>query len=64
MFSLIKQMFLILLSFLSLNDEPFMVRPILIDLNPVELKYYSFIICLDKCNRSCIVLSPIIPYLI
>ena len=32
-----------------------MVRPTLIDLNPVE--YYSFMINLDKCNGSCNVLS-------
>ena len=30
-----------------------MVRPILIDLNPIELNYYPFIISLDKCNRNC-----------
>ena len=35
-----------------------MVRPTLIDLNLVELKYYPFIISLDKCNGSCNVLSP------
>ena len=43
MFSLIKQLFIILLSFssslttkcLSLNDEPCMIRPTLINLNPV-----------------------------
>ena len=34
-----------------------MVRPTLIDLNPVELKY-PFMISLDKCTGSCIVLSP------
>ena len=47
MFSLIKQVFIVLLSnskslatkCLSLNDEPCMVRPTFIDLNPVELKY-------------------------
>ena len=33
---------------LSLNDKPCMVRPTLIDLNPVELKYYPFIISLNK----------------
>ena len=45
MFSLIKQVFIVLLSFseflankyLSLNDEPCMVRPTLIDFNPVHL---------------------------
>ena len=31
-----------------------MVRPTLIDLNPVELKY-PFMISLDKCTESCIV---------
>ena len=35
-----------------------MVKPTLIDLNPVELNYYSFMISLDKCNGSCNVLSP------
>ena len=60
MFNLIKQMFIVLLSFseslahdqtkcLSLNDEPCMVRPTLIDLNSVELKYYRFMISLGKC---------------
>ena len=29
---------------MSLNDELFMVRPTLIDLNPIELKFYPFII--------------------
>ena len=40
------------------NDETCMVRPILIDLNPVELKYYPFMISLDKCTGSCNILSP------
>ena len=30
-----------------------MIRPFLIDLNPVELKYYPFMISLNKCNGSC-----------
>ena len=66
MFSLIKQVFIVLLNFssslatkcLCLNDEPCMVRPSLIDLNPVELKYYPFMISLDKCHGSFIALSP------
>ena len=41
-----------------LNDEPCMVRTTLINLNPVELKYYSFTISLVKCSGSCNVLSP------
>ena len=35
-----------------------MVRPNLIDLNPVELKCYLFMISLNKCSRSCNVLLP------
>ena len=66
MFSLIKQVFIVLLSFtiflatkrLYLNDEPYMVRHTVIDLNSVELKYYPIMISLDKCTGSCNVLSP------
>ena len=43
---------------LFLNDEPCMVRPTLIDLNPVELRYYPFVISLNKCTGGCSVLSP------
>ena len=68
MFSLIKQVFIVLLCFSSslardrtkcelLNDEPFMVRPTLIHLNPAKLKYYPFMISLDQCSGSCTVLS-------
>ena len=57
MFSL----FIVLLSFseslacnrikcLFLNNEPCMVRPTLDDMNPVELKYYPFMISLNKCT--------------
>ena len=35
-----------------------MVRPTLIDMNPVEVKYYPFMISLNKCTGSCSVLSP------
>ena len=42
---------------LSFNDETFMVRRILIGLNPVELKYYPFMISLDKYSGNCNVLS-------
>ena len=44
--------------FLFLNDEPCMTRPTLTDMNSVELKYYPFMISLNKCNGSCNVLSP------
>ena len=30
----------------------------IIDMNPVELKYYPFLISLNKCTGSCNVLSP------
>ena len=43
---------------LILNDELCMVRPTHIDLNPVELKYYAFMISLDECSGSYNVLSP------
>ena len=33
-----------------------MVKPI--DLNPIELEWYPFMISLDKCNGSCNALSP------
>ena len=63
MFSLIKQVFVVLLCFSSslakkcpsLNDESCKVRPTLIDLN---IKYYPFMISLDKCTGSRNVLSP------
>ena len=64
MFNLIKQVFIVLLIFsesltikrLSLNDEPGMVRPNLIDVNPVELKYYPCMISLHNCTGICYVL--------
>ena len=59
-------MFIILLSFiislatkcLFLNGESCMVGPTLIDLNPVELKYYPFMISFDNCRGSSNVLTP------
>ena len=59
-------LFIALLSFSSslatncllLNDELCMVEPTIIDMKPVELKYYSFMISLSKCTGSCNVLSP------
>ena len=38
---------------MSLDNESCMIRPFIIDLNRVELKYYPFIISLVKCNGSC-----------
>ena len=40
---------------LFLNDEPCMFRPTLTDINPVELKYYPFVISLNKCTGSCLI---------
>ena len=34
-----------------------MARPTVIDLNPVEFKYYQFMISLNKCSGRCIILS-------
>ena len=66
MLSVIKQVFIVSLNFnISLaakcmpsNDEPRMVRPTLIDLNPFEIIFDPFTISLDKCSGSCSVLSP------
>ena len=60
MFGLIKQVFLVLLSFgdslatkcMSLNNETCMNRPTLICLNPAEYNYYPFMVSLDKCSGS------------
>ena len=41
-----------------LNNEPCMVRPILIDMNPVGIKYYPLMINLYKCSGRCNILSP------
>ena len=41
-----------------LNDESYMVRPTPIDMNPVEHKYYPFMISLNECTGSYNVLSP------
>ena len=56
MFSLL----IVLLSFseslaikcLFLNDGPSMARHIVIDSNPNELKYYPFMISIDKCTGN------------
>ena len=36
-----------------MNDKPCVVRSTLIGLNPVELKYYPFMVSPDKCSGSC-----------
>ena len=61
MLRLIKQVFIALLSFsrplvtkcVSLNNGSCMIRPTLIDLNPIDLKYYPCMISSDKFNGSC-----------
>ena len=58
MFWIIKQVFIGLLGFsaslevkcLSLNNELYMTRPTLVDLNPDIFNYYPFKISLDKCR--------------
>ena len=60
-------MFIGLLSFsgswatkcLLLNNKYCKAGPFLIDLNPVKLKYYPFIIPLDKFDERCNVLTKI-----
>ena len=39
--------------FVSLSNELWVSRSTLINLNPVELSYYPFIVSLDKCSGSC-----------
>ena len=54
-------MFIGLLSFssslvtkcLPLNSEPCRIKPTLIDLNPIDLNYYPFMVSLDKCSGDC-----------
>ena len=61
MFWLLKQVFIVLLSFsgslatkfVSLNNEPLMIMVTFVDSNSIELNYYLFMISLDKCNGSC-----------
>ena len=36
-----------------LNNEKCEIRPTIIDLNPAELKYYLYIVTLNKFNWSC-----------
>ena len=65
MFSLVKEKLIVLLSFseflatkcMFLNDEPYMVRPTFIDINLVELIYYTFMINSNKCTGKCNVSS-------
>ena len=35
-----------------LNNERCLIRPTIIDLNPVELNYYLFAISLAKCSQN------------
>ena len=37
---------------LFINDELCMIRPTLIAMNPFELKYYPFMISLNKCTEN------------
>ena len=61
MFWFIKQLFIALSSFsgsltakcVSLSNEPCMVRLTLIDLSPIELNHYLFMISLNKCSGRC-----------
>ena len=41
-----------------MNHEPPMAKPTLINMNPNVLKYYPFMISLDKCTGSCDALHP------
>ena len=61
MFRLNKHVFITLLSFsectatkwLTLDNETYLIRSTLIDLNPIEINYYPSMIGLYKCNGCC-----------
>ena len=36
-----------------MNNQPSLIKPTHINLNPDELHYYPFIISLDKCDGQC-----------
>ena len=38
---------------LSLHNEPYIIKHILIDLNLAKLIHYPFMISLPECGRSC-----------
>ena len=65
MFRKIKQVFIALLNFsrsfatkcVSLDNEPYVIRPTLININPIQLKYYPFMISMHKYNESCNVVN-------
>ena len=38
---------------MPLNNEPYIIRPAFIDLNPVDPKYYQFMSSLDKYSGGC-----------
>ena len=42
---------------MSLNNKLCMVKPTLIDLNPIELSYYPFLVSVDKCSGSCVLVD-------
>ena len=44
---------LLVTKYVPLNNESCITRPYLVNLNQVELHYYSFIISLDKCSGNC-----------
>ena len=37
----------------SMNNQPYVVRLTLVDLNLDKLHYYSFVISMKKCDGSC-----------
>ena len=38
---------------MSLSNKTCIIRPAVVDLNPVEVNYHLFMISLDLCNGSC-----------
>ena len=71
MFWLIKQVFIVLLSFakslatkcVSLGNKRCMARPTLIKLNPIEPNYYAFMISLNVMELSVLLMTYLQNYL-
>ena len=61
MFRYVEQVFVLVLccsgsltkKCVSLSNQSLISRLMLIDLNPNKLHYYSFLISLDRCDRTC-----------
>ena len=42
-----------LVKYILLNSEPCLAKGTIIGLNPTELRFYPFMVSLDRCSGSC-----------